>query len=202
MKHPSARPVLPAEAVRFEPLFAAIDKRLAAGARLTVAIDGSSASGKTTLAALLARIYDCSVFHMDDFFLQPHQRTPERYQEPGGNVDYERFLSEVLLPLSAGRPFSYRPFSCSTMALADPVEVFPKRLNIVEGAYSMHPALRDFYGLSVFLRIDEKTQADRILARNGYEKQQRFLSEWIPMEKRYFEHFGIEDLCTLHFDAI
>ena len=56
-----------------------------------VAIDGKCTSGKTTLASQLAEIYDCNVFHMDDFFLRPEQRTPERFAEVGGNVDYERF---------------------------------------------------------------------------------------------------------------
>jgi len=202
MKLSSFQPDAFSGAARFAPLFDAIDERLSSGGRIAVAIEGSSASGKTTLAALLARVYDCSVFHMDDFFLQPHQRTPARLAEPGGNVDYERFRQEVLLPLSAGRPFSYRPFRCSVMALGDPVHAAPKRLSIIEGAYSMHPTLAEFYDLSVFLHIDERTQAERILVRNGYDKQQRFLNEWIPMEKRYFEHFSIESRCTLHFDSI
>ena len=32
---------------------------------------------------------------MDDYFLQPYQRTEERLAEPGGNVDYERFKEEI-----------------------------------------------------------------------------------------------------------
>jgi hypothetical protein len=31
------------------------------------------------------------LFHTDDFFLQPHQRTRERLESVGGNIDYERF---------------------------------------------------------------------------------------------------------------
>ena len=139
---------------------------------------------------------------MDDFFLQPHQRTPERFAQPGGNVDYERFFEEVLLPLCARKPFSYRPFSCASMSLADPASVVPKQLNIVEGAYSMHPALRSCYDLSVFLKIDPQSQADRIRLRNGPEMLKRFLDEWIPLEKRYFEHFGIEQQCSLCIEAL
>ena len=67
-----------------------------------VAIDGKCTSGKTTLASKLAEIYDCNVFHMDDFFLRPEQRTSERFAEIGGNVDYERFQEEVLFPLRSG----------------------------------------------------------------------------------------------------
>lgn len=194
--------VIRADYARFLPLFAAIDKLIAGDAPVTVAIEGSSATGKSTLAALLARIYDCNVFHMDDFFLQPHQRTPERFAQPGGNVDYERFREEVILPLSEGKPFSYRPFSCATMSLADPVEVVPKWLNIIEGAYSMHPELCACYDLSVFLKIDPQSQTNRILLRNGPEMLKRFLDEWIPLEKRYFEHFGIEQQCSLCIEAL
>ena len=76
--------------------------------RITIAIDGSCTSGKSTLAAALASELDCNLFHMDDFFLRPQQRTAERYAEAGGNVDYERFYREVLKPLKTGEVFSYR----------------------------------------------------------------------------------------------
>ena len=78
-----------------------------------IAIEGGSASGKTTLSKQLAALYDCSVLHMDDFFLQAHQRTPERYAEVGGNIDRERFLQEVLGPLRNGQTIRYRKFNCS-----------------------------------------------------------------------------------------
>lgn len=93
-------------------LLQAIDERLPRQERLLLAIDGGSASGKTTLAALLAQRYGCPVFHMDDFFLRPEQRTPQRLAEPGGNVDRERFFSEVLQPLRQGGPASYRRYDC------------------------------------------------------------------------------------------
>ena len=53
-----------------------IDELLTQKDRVVVAIDGKYTSGKTTLASKLAEIYDCNVFHMDDFFLRPEQRTP------------------------------------------------------------------------------------------------------------------------------
>ncbi|MBQ7872120.1 MAG: hypothetical protein IJ357_08260 [Oscillospiraceae bacterium] len=110
-----------------------LDALLAQKDMVIVAIDGKCTSGKTTLAAKLAEVYDCNVFHMDDFFLRPEQRTPERFAEIGGNVDYERFNKEVLIPLKAGQSFTYRPFDCSTFTLAAPVCVTPKKLNIIEG---------------------------------------------------------------------
>lgn len=198
--HPAYR-VIRAEYARFLELFAAVDTLLSKGEPVCIAIEGSSATGKSTLAALFSRVYDCNIFHMDDFFLQMHQRTPERFAQPGGNVDYERFREEIMLPLSLNKPFSYRPFSCSTMSLSAPVDVIPKQLRIVEGAYSMHPALSGFYDFSVFLRIDEKTQTERIRLRNGEEMLTRFLREWIPLEKLYFEHEQTESRCSMRIDV-
>ena len=53
-----------------------IDDLLKTGKQIIIAIDGNCTAGKTTLAAVLEKEYDCNVFHMDDFFLRPEQRTP------------------------------------------------------------------------------------------------------------------------------
>ena len=162
-----------------------IDALLAQKDRVIVAIDGKCASGKTTLAAQLEKCYDCNVLHMDDVFLRPEQRTPERFAEIGGNVDYARFQEEVLLPLKSGKAFSYRPFDCSTFTLGAPVSVTPKKLTIVEGSYSCHPHFGDPYDLILLLTVDAETQRQRILERPAF-LHRRFFEEWIPMENRYF----------------
>lgn len=173
-----------------------IDQLLHDRDRVIVAIDGNCTAGKTTLAAALKNEYDCNVFHMDDFFLRPEQRTPERYAQPGGNVDYERFREEVLLPLSRNRSFSYRPFSCSTFTLTEPVEVMPKKLTIIEGTYSLHPYFGDVYDYKVFLSIDPQLQRSRILCR-PQRVHESFFTRWIPMEKQYFDHYRIAEQCDL-----
>ena len=169
-----------------------IDTLLEENNLVIVAMDGKCTSGKTTLASQLAEIYDCNVFHMDDFFLRPEQRTPERFAEVGGNVDYERFHEEVLLPLKSGKAFSYRPFDCSTFTLAMPVTVTPQKLIIIEGTYSHHPHFGNPYDLKILLTVDEETQRKRILERPAF-LHKRFFEEWIPMENRYFDAFRISD---------
>ena len=166
--------------------------------QVIVAIEGNCTAVKTTLAAALEKEYDCNLFHMDDFFLRPEQRTAQRYDQPGGNVDYERFKKEVLDSLKTGDSFSYRPFDCSTFTLAEPVQVMPKQLTIVEGTYSLHPYFGEVYDLKVFLSVTPELQKQRILNRPAF-LHKRFFEEWIPMEQTYFDHFQIWQKCDLLF---
>lgn len=175
-----------------------IDLLLEQKEQVIVAIDGNCTAGKTTLADQLAEIYDCNVFHVDDFFLRPEQRTPERYAEIGGNVDYERFNEEVLIPLRTGTSFSYRPFDCSTFTLSAPVTVTPKKLNIIEGSYSHHPYFGNPYDLKIFLTVTLEIQRERVLQRPAF-LHKRFFEEWIPMENKYFNGFCTADQCDFLF---
>ncbi len=163
---------------------------------VVVAIDGRCASGKTTLADKLCGKLSCCCIHMDDFFLQPHQRTPERLQQTGGNIDHERFLSEVLIPMSQRIPFSYRPFNCKTMSFNEPVHITPDRVTIIEGVYSCHPLFRKFYDLTVFLDVSADMQRERIMKRSPMLAD-KFFTSWIPMEEKYFTEFDIRNNCDM-----
>lgn len=197
----SAYRVLRRDFARALLLFARIDRLTAERNRVLVAIEGGSASGKTTLGELLQSVYACPVFHMDDFFLRPEQRTPERFSEPGGNVDRERFLSEVLLPLRQGEAVDYRRFDCATFTIAPPQRIKAGTLNIVEGAYSMHPDLAPYYDLSVFLPISVEKQRERILKRNAPAHAKQFFDRWIPFEQRYFDALDVRNRCDLILSA-
>lgn len=163
--------------------------------QVNVAIDGVCGGGKSTLGQALAERYGCNLFHMDDFFLRPEQRTPERYAQPGGNVDYERFRAEVLEHLNDKDGLTYRPFDCSRMELDVPRTVPYSRLNIIEGSYSCHPYFGDIYQVRFFVELSPEEQKARIRARNGEEKYRRFVNEWIPMENSYFETYRIREKC-------
>lgn len=180
----------------FLPLIEKIDNKLQKGS-VIVAIEGGSASGKTTLGRTLQEIYDCTIFHMDDFFLRTEQRTPERFAEVGGNVDRERFLEEVLIPISQNKPITYRKFDCSTFSFSTPITVTPKKLTIIEGAYSMHPELEKYYDLSVFLDISPELQKKRIEKRNTPQTAKQFFDKWIPLENIYFSKTEAKKRCDL-----
>lgn len=171
-----------------------------------ISIDGMSGSGKSSLAGLLKGIYSCNVFHIDDYFLQPQQRTGERLGEPGGNVDYERFKKEILDHVEDAEGLAYQVYDCGQQRLSGCVRVPYRELQVVEGSYSQHPYFGDVYDLRIFLEADEATQKARILKRNGEFMLRRFVNEWIPMENRYFRAFKIREkadvVLTSHFQMI
>lgn len=177
-----------------------VERLLAEGRCAFVAMDGPCASGKTMFAASLHERFGGNVLHMDDFFLRPEQRTPERFAEPGGNVDRERFEAEVLKPLAAGRTVRYRPWDCHTGDFATSRSVEPAALTVVEGSYSMHPALRGYYDLTMCLIVDPSERLRRLEARNP-RMLQRFIDEWIPLENHYFESTNTQGSADLLVDT-
>lgn len=184
---------------RFEAALKEVDRLLEQSDKevLLVVIDGKCGSGKTTLGYYMQKVYDCNLFHMDDFFLQNDQRTPERLSEVGGNVDYERFNGEVLIPIIKGLDVEYRPFNCQKRVIQEESIIKHKRLNIIEGSYSMHPYFGDVYDVGIFMDIDDQQQINNIRKRNGEEKLMQFKKEWIPKENAYFEKFDISSGCIV-----
>ena len=164
---------------------------------VVVAVDGMCGAGKTTLGERLGQHYGCNVFHMDDFFLRPEQRVPDRLATPGGNVDYERFQTQVLDHLADPEGVSYQRFDCGKMQLGAMRTLPATRLNIVEGSYSHHPYFGDIYDMRVFLEVSRQEQRRRILARSNPERLAVFESRWIPMENAYFSAFAIRERSSL-----
>lgn len=171
-----------------------IDTELKKKRPLVIALEGRCGSGKSTLARRLCGVYRCSVIQMDHFFLQPEQRIPARLNEPGGNIDYERFEAEVAQSVrEKKREFSYHRYDCRTGTANELIPVRSEELIIVEGVYSCHPRFADIYDLKFFLDIDEEEQIRRIRKRSGEEMLKRFVNEWIPMEEKYFAEFRIRE---------
>ena len=160
---------------------------------ILAAIDGRSGAGKTTLASELEQSGDVLVFHMDDYYL------PRSLHKPGiaGNMDLLRFRQEVLEPLRAGKPVKTRRFDCTSQQLCKEEIRYPKDLVIVEGAYSLHPLLRDFYDSRIFADIDSDTQKQRLLQRMGPEKVREFERVWIPREEAYLKSCDPKAVCDI-----
>lgn len=181
---------------RFEVVKTAITKLMDEDKEtIIIGIDGKCASGKTTLGYYLKDIFNCSLFHMDDFFLQDYQRTEKRLIEVGGNVDYERFKEEVLDNIIYKKDVNYRIFNCANRKTKNGVIIPYKRLNIIEGSYCLHPYFGQPYDLKIFMDINNEDQIENIRKRNGEEKLIRFKEEWIPKENSYFDKFNIKEGC-------
>ena len=162
-----------------------------------IAIDGSCASGKTTLAKSLAGQFGMQVIHMDEFFLLPAMRTEERLSQAGGNIHYERFIDEVVSGIKSGKEFSYRIFSCKKCDFDGTNIINPHKPIIIEGAYALHPEIPDIYDLKIFLDADTETRLERIRKRNGTDALEIFKTKWIPLENRYFDTFDIMNKCNI-----
>ena len=168
-----------------EQILTAVAPLLADGGRAVVAIDGRCASGKTTLAQALQAQTGCNLLHMDDFYLPMDQRPADWTRRSAGNIDLTRFQQEALDPARAGQPIRYRAYRCREGAFAPPVLLQPTALTVVEGSYSLHPALDSGYDLRVFLTVSPEEQRRRLLRRNP-ERYEAFLTTWIPLEEQYF----------------
>ena len=191
---PSYR-VVAQDCVRLLPLLSALDAALARKGHVSLAIEGRCGSGKTTLAALLARLYPARVVHMDDFFLPPDMRTQQRLSQPGGNVHAERFMQEAAEGIRSGGAFTHRVFDCSVGGYGPDKALPAAPLTVVEGAYCMRPEMEGLYDITVFLDIDPAEQLRRIEKRNGAEGARLFQQKWIPLEEAYFSALRVRERC-------
>ena len=158
--------------------------------KFVVAIDGRCGSGKTTVADFLADRFGGRVIRMDHFFLPPEKRTEERLSLPGGNIDYERFLQEIAPNIRESYP-EYRAYDCHTDDYST-VKLLNQPLTIVEGTYSLHPALRHLYDFRIFMDVSPEVQKERIISRDG-DYAQVFFDKWIPLEEKYFSALEIQE---------
>ena len=180
----------------FEALVRRVEELLARQGRVLTAIDGRCGSGKSTLSALLAARWDCTLVHADDFFLRPEQRTPQRLAQPGGNFDRERFEAEVLAPLREGRDALYRPYDCHAGRLKEPVAAPFRPVVLAEGSYTCHPDLWPCYDLHVFVTAPLEVRLARLARRPGVDLE-AFRTRWIPLEEAYFASQRLPERCDL-----
>lgn len=193
----------PKRVVSIEELTALVQAGSTRGPRpYLVAVDGRCGAGKTTIARALCEATGWPLVHADDFFLQPSQRTPQRYATPGENIDHERLEAEVLKPLRQGQPAVYRRFDCQVMAMGETLRVDGNPAGVViEGSYTMHPSLRKYYDLMIFVTCDAYTQKARLVQREGQERFRMFAERWIPLEEKYFTADQVEQSADVVIDT-
>ncbi|MDE6607952.1 MAG: uridine kinase [Lachnospiraceae bacterium] len=158
---------------------------------IIVAIDGRCGSGKTYFAELIKKLFPCNVCHMDDFYL-PFEKRQENWMEiPGANMDLNRFYTEILKPIRAGRPVIYQSYNCKKDTMEEGISLPIRKLTIVEGSYSHHPLLAKEYDLKIFLTCSGEEQRKRLQFREG-SRVSAFEKQWIPLEEKYLQCYEIE----------
>lgn len=172
----------------------------AANGPALLAIDGRCGSGKSTLAEFLAGQLGCRVVHTDDFYLPLAVRCANWQQQPGANMDFIRLRNEVLQPLLCGETAHYTAYSCAAGAfkLAESFAAAP--LTILEGSYSLHPALQTEFAVRVFVTCPPDVQEARLQAREGI-RYANFVQRWIPLEEGYFAAYDPAARCDFVLDT-
>ena len=165
-----------------------------------LAIDGRCGSGKSTLAEFLAGQLGCRVVHTDDFYLPLASRCANWQEQPGANMDFIRLRNEVLQPLLRGETALYNAYSCAAGAFLPSKPFAAAPLTILEGSYSLHPALQTDFAVRVFVTCPPDVQAARLRAREGI-RYANFVQRWIPLEEGYFAAHDPAARCNFVLDT-
>ena len=177
----------------YEELFEKIEELRGTYNAFAVAIDGMARAGKTTLAACLSRKYGAPVVHLDDFRLPVRERARGWETVPGGDMDFERFEEEIVAPWMEKRPLVYTTVDPVTGELLDRRALPDGQMFIFEGTYIMHPMIRDFFDLRLFVRVGRETQAER-LAAAGEKADAAVRERRLSLEQAYFDAYMTEAL--------
>ncbi len=156
---------------------------------LLVGIDGGGGAGKSTLAREIRDGADSvTIIEFDDFYrpsLERKRRAAAKDQEVGGNFDWRRLRSQVLLPLAQDQSTRYQRYDWVADELADWVVVPVGGVVIVEGCYCIRRDLFSFYDYTIWVEAPSDLRLQRGLARGGADTRDRWLKEWFPEEERY-----------------
>ena len=142
--------------------------------RVTVAVDGPDAAGKTTLADALAHHLSRHVVRasIDAFLLPADTRYARGPLSPEGcyrdSYDYDRFRREVLDPFAGGGA--------------------PAVL-VVDGVFLLRPGLKERWTLSVHLDVSPAETLRRARVRDadllGDELERRYAERYLPAQELY-----------------
>jgi uridine kinase len=135
----------------------ALDRPATLGVNRLVCLDGPAGSGKTTWAAAIAAAADrAPIVHMDDL-----------YAGWSGLPQIDLQLGDLLLPLAAGRPGSYRRYDWEDGRFAEKVVVDPAPVLVLEGVGSGASRFADLSTLLVWVEAPYGVRLERGLARDG-----------------------------------
>lgn len=177
-----------------------------------VAVDGLSASGKTTLANELAAIVNVAGrpairASADDFHRSDEERhrrgrySPEGYYED--SFDHDAIVRLLLTPLGSG---GNRRFVASNAPGAPQWSAANNAILILDGVFLLRPELEPWWDFSVFVDVAQSLSLERGLARDagvlGDEAEVRklYAERYLPGEQTYLEHINPRAKATVIVD--
>jgi uridine kinase len=181
-----------------------VSRRSAGRPRAVVGIDGPGASGKSTLAGLIAsRLDAAAVVRVDDFYLPSAGRAGRagRAGQVGALFDLARLAEQVIKPAATGAALRYQRYDWDRDELTEWTEVPAGAPVIVEGVYSLHEPFRSAYTSSVFCLADRAVRLRRGLERDGEEMRGMWENEWMPAEDAYVADEHPDSYATVVVDS-
>ncbi len=146
------------------------------GSVRVVCIDGPAASGKTTLAELLASMLDCPVVHLDDLY--------QGWQQDLGALG-PRLAAWLLDPWEVGLPGRYLRFDWALGRYREWVEVPAGPLVILEGCGAAGRHIRPRAALVVWVEAPGDERLARGISRDGVGLADHWRS-WQSAEDAHF----------------
>lgn len=151
---------------------------------LFVAIDGFGGSGKSTLAKELKNALGegVDIVSLDDFSYP---------------ADKKRLIEQIIAPLKNSTKAKYQKYDWDSKSLKEWLTIEPGSIVIIEGLTSLHPELRKYYDLTIWLSMDQGSASERGINRDlneyGVDVRNKWENEWKPMEKEYVESYRPQD---------
>ena len=155
-----------------------------------LAIDGPAGSGKTTLAADLARLTGAATVHFDDLYAG----------WTGLHAGITLARQTVLEPLSRGHAIAVPTYDWARNEYASLTPLNVGRLLILEGVGSGAIELEDLVSVLVYLDAAPTTRRAQALSRGGEGFEDRW-DEWAAVEARYWDSDRPRERAHYFFDA-
>ena len=169
-------------------------------ARTIVAVDGPDAAGKTTLADAVASAVTVPVLRASvDGFHNPARVRRQRGELSAegyyrDSFDYTALTQELLDPFASGRRrVRTQLYDHRADAVVDsaPVDVPPTAFLVFDGVFLLRPKLRDWWTLSVYLRVPPEVSLERAIVRDAAEMggsdevRRRYEARYLPGQEMY-----------------
>lgn len=175
----------------FEQVLAAVHR--AAVMPALICIDGPAGAGKTTLATMVAsELSDALVIHMDDLY--------EGWNSPLDNDLFDRVLADIIEPLKAGLPLTFRTWNWASSGWNHPTTVAVPMHLILEGVGACARSLREQATISVYVDIDDERGIERVNERDGLVSEPH-MALWLKDQRAYFAADNTSSECDLKLRA-